>query len=98
MFVLLFSFQQWHLVFIGSGAYSASQGIEMIRQDVAQYIERRDGGVKCDPDNIYLSTGASNAIVVNDNILWQCNTSYLIKSIQVYSSSAFYNVAFKTAF
>lgn len=45
------------------GAYSVSQGIEMIRQDVAQYIERRDGGVTCDPDNIYLSTGASNAIV-----------------------------------
>lgn len=45
------------------GAYSTSQGIEMIRQDVARYIERRDGGIACDPDNIYLSTGASDAIV-----------------------------------
>ncbi|XP_073774412.1 alanine aminotransferase 2-like isoform X2 [Danio rerio] len=35
----------------------------MIRQDVARYIERRDGGIACDPDNIYLSTGASDAIV-----------------------------------
>ncbi|XP_063075765.1 alanine aminotransferase 2-like isoform X1 [Engraulis encrasicolus] len=45
------------------GAYSASQGIEVIRQDVSRYIERRDGGVPCDPDNIYLSTGASDGIV-----------------------------------
>lgn len=44
-------------------AYSTSQGIEMIRQDIARYIERRDGGITCDPDNIYLSTGASDAIV-----------------------------------
>ncbi|MGH0169077.1 UNVERIFIED_CONTAM: hypothetical protein FKN15_056155 [Acipenser sinensis] len=46
------------------GAYSASQGIECVRQDVAQYIERRDGGIPSDPNNIYLSTGASDAIVV----------------------------------
>ncbi|XP_061588497.1 alanine aminotransferase 2-like isoform X1 [Cololabis saira] len=45
------------------GAYSASQGIESVRQDVALYIERRDGGVPCDPDNIYLTTGASDGIV-----------------------------------
>nr|XP_014354123.1 PREDICTED: alanine aminotransferase 2-like [Latimeria chalumnae] len=46
------------------GAYSASQGIECIRQDVAKSIEQRDGGIPCNPDNIYLSTGASDAIVV----------------------------------
>ncbi|KAM7379498.1 hypothetical protein PAMP_005045 [Pampus punctatissimus] len=45
------------------GAYSASQGIDSVRQDVAHYIERRDGGVPCDPDNIYLTTGASDGIV-----------------------------------
>ncbi|XP_012738050.2 alanine aminotransferase 2-like isoform X1 [Fundulus heteroclitus] len=45
------------------GSYSASQGIESVRQDVARYIERRDGGVPCDPDNIYLTTGASDGIV-----------------------------------
>lgn len=48
------------------GAYSASQGIECIRQDVARYIERRDGGISSNPDNIYHSTGASEAIVVTD--------------------------------
>jgi len=47
-----------------SGAYSASQGIDSVRQDVGRYIERRDGGVPCDPDNIYLTTGASDGIVV----------------------------------
>lgn len=45
------------------GAYSASQGIEVIRQDVARYIQKRDGGIPSNPDNIYLSTGASDAIV-----------------------------------
>ncbi|KAI3374842.1 hypothetical protein L3Q82_021384, partial [Scortum barcoo] len=45
------------------GSYSASQGIDAVRQDVANYIERRDGGVPCDPDDIYLTTGASDGIV-----------------------------------
>ncbi|XP_024921839.1 alanine aminotransferase 2-like isoform X2 [Cynoglossus semilaevis] len=45
------------------GSYSASQGIESVRKDVALYIERRDGGMPCDPDNIYLTTGASDGIV-----------------------------------
>ncbi|XP_063155845.1 alanine aminotransferase 1 isoform X2 [Candoia aspera] len=45
------------------GAYSASPGIELIRKDVATFIQRRDGGIPSNPENIYLSTGASNAIV-----------------------------------
>ncbi|XP_047423735.1 alanine aminotransferase 2-like [Mugil cephalus] len=45
------------------GAYSASQGIEYVRKNVANYIKNRDGGIHSDPDNIYLSTGASDAIV-----------------------------------
>uniref|UniRef100_G3NDB1 alanine transaminase n=1 Tax=Gasterosteus aculeatus aculeatus TaxID=481459 RepID=G3NDB1_GASAC len=45
------------------GAYSSSQGIDCIRQDVARYIEKRDGGIPSNPDNIYLATGASDAIV-----------------------------------
>ncbi|XP_078526813.1 alanine aminotransferase 2 [Lissotriton helveticus] len=44
------------------GSYSASQGVNCIREDVAMYIERRDGGVPADPDNIYLTTGASDGI------------------------------------
>nr|XP_020447115.1 alanine aminotransferase 2-like isoform X2 [Monopterus albus] len=45
------------------GSYSPSQGIDSVREDVAHYIERRDGGVPCDPDNIYLTTGASDGIM-----------------------------------
>nr|XP_004656487.1 alanine aminotransferase 1 isoform X2 [Jaculus jaculus] len=45
------------------GSYSVSSGIQLIREDVAQYIERRDGGIPADPNNIFLSTGASDAIV-----------------------------------
>jgi len=46
------------------GAYSASQGIELIRNDVAHYIETRDGGVQADPNDIFLCTGASDGVVV----------------------------------
>ncbi|ETE72974.1 Alanine aminotransferase 2 [Ophiophagus hannah] len=46
------------------GSYSASQGINCIREDVAAYIERRDGGVPADPENIYLTTGASDGIAI----------------------------------
>ncbi|XP_037659121.1 alanine aminotransferase 1 isoform X2 [Choloepus didactylus] len=45
------------------GAYSISSGIQIIRQDVARYIELRDGGIPSDPNNVFLSTGASDAIV-----------------------------------
>ncbi|XP_068196633.1 alanine aminotransferase 2-like [Antennarius striatus] len=51
------------------GAYSASQGIEHVRQNVARYIERRDGGIPCDPDNIYLTTGASDGIMTMMKLL-----------------------------
>lgn len=47
-----------------SGAYTTSQGIDCVRHDVANYIQRRDGGIPSDPDNIYLTTGASDGIVV----------------------------------
>ncbi|XP_028329387.1 alanine aminotransferase 2-like [Gouania willdenowi] len=45
------------------GAYSSSQGIDAVREDVARYIERRDGGIPCDPAHIYLTTGASDGIM-----------------------------------
>ncbi|XP_072458852.1 alanine aminotransferase 1-like isoform X3 [Notamacropus eugenii] len=48
-----------------TGSYSASAGIQMIREDVARYIEHRDGGITSDPENIFLSTGATSAIMIN---------------------------------
>ncbi|XP_038662572.1 alanine aminotransferase 2 isoform X2 [Scyliorhinus canicula] len=44
------------------GSYSASQGLDCIRRDVAKYVETRDGGIPADPDNIYITTGASDGI------------------------------------
>ncbi|TKR62916.1 hypothetical protein L596_026817 [Steinernema carpocapsae] len=45
-----------------TGAYSQSNGIDVIRQHVAEYIQRRDGGIKSNPDDILLSGGASESI------------------------------------
>ncbi|KAK2512625.1 hypothetical protein Q9233_016154 [Columba guinea] len=46
-----------------AGAYSASPGIELVRQHVARFLQQRDG-VAADPQNIFLATGASDAIVL----------------------------------
>jgi aspartate/methionine/tyrosine aminotransferase len=45
----------------GTGAYSHSQGVLGIRQDVADFCASRDG-VPCDPDLIFLTNGASAGI------------------------------------
>ncbi len=46
------------------GSYSASPGVEVIRRHVAEYIERRDGGIKSHWSNIILCAGASEGIRV----------------------------------
>jgi alanine transaminase len=46
----------------GSGAYSHSKGVKLFREDVARFIEERDGGVPVDTEDIFLSNGASAAI------------------------------------
>ena len=48
------------------GAYSDSQGLEGIRNNVAKYISDRDGYAS-NPSHIYLTSGASEAIRVRDN-------------------------------
>lgn len=46
-----------------TGAYSHSQGLPLLRQHVAQFIQERDGGVvAADPELIFLTNGASSAI------------------------------------
>ena len=46
----------------GTGAYSHSQGAMPFREDIAKFIEKRDGGVKSDPNNMFMTNGASTAI------------------------------------
>ena len=50
-----------------SGAYSDSVGVEVIRRDIAKYIEERDGGIPCDYNDVFMSTGASDGIKVSNN-------------------------------
>ena len=38
--------------------------MEVIRQDIANYICKRDNGVPSNPDDIFLATGGSTAIRV----------------------------------
>jgi aspartate/methionine/tyrosine aminotransferase len=45
----------------GSGAYSHSQGAKSLRIDVANFIQQRDG-VPSNPNDIFLTNGASSAI------------------------------------
>ncbi len=43
------------------GAYTESQGIRVVREEVAEFLEARDGH-KADPDNIFLTNGASEGV------------------------------------
>eukprot|EP00743_Colponemidia_sp_Colp-15_P001019 GILK01001125.1.p1 GENE.GILK01001125.1~~GILK01001125.1.p1 ORF type:complete len:514 (-),score=88.66 GILK01001125.1:119-1618(-) len=45
----------------GIGAYSASQGLEVVRENVAKFIARRDG-FPSNPDDIFISDGASASV------------------------------------
>lgn len=45
----------------GLGAYSHSQGIKFILEDVAEFITKRDG-YKCDAKSVFLTQGASPGI------------------------------------
>lgn len=45
------------------GSYTDSTGLDVVRQDVAQFIQRRDG-IPSNPENIILTAGASEGIKV----------------------------------
>ena len=54
---------------IGSvGAYSHSQGVSQIRGNVAKFIQERDGHPS-NPDNIFLTAGASEGVKACLNIV-----------------------------
>lgn len=50
------------------GAYSQSQGAPGIRRSIAQFLERRDG-YSADPENIFLSAGASAGVNTLLNVI-----------------------------
>jgi len=50
-----------HLNINGTGPYCHSQGVEIIREEVANFIQQRDGH-KADPANIFLTNGASSGV------------------------------------
>jgi len=64
IFIILFTV--WTLGVIILGAYSDSPGIEVIRRQVAKFIEKRDSGIKSDWQNIILCAGASEGIRVKN--------------------------------
>lgn len=45
----------------GVGAYTDSRGVPLVREDVARFIEARDG-VHSNPEHIFLTDGASVAV------------------------------------
>jgi len=52
----------------GIGAYSHSKGVGLVRQDVADFIEERDGHA-ADPEHIFLTNGASDGVKTIINML-----------------------------
>ena len=46
----------------GTGAYSHSKGVEVVRKEVADFITERDGGHPANPEHIFLTDGASPAV------------------------------------
>lgn len=46
----------------GVGAYTESKGLSGVRQRVAQALKERDGGIDCNPDHLFLTNGASEAV------------------------------------
>ncbi len=45
----------------GLGAYSESQGLAQVRNDIAEFLQHRDG-VRGDPSQIFLTNGASEGV------------------------------------
>lgn len=46
------------------GAYTDSAGLKLVRESIAEFVQRRDDGVPCNADDIYLTAGASGGIKI----------------------------------
>jgi len=67
----------------GIGAYSNSQGFDFVINDVANFIEARDG-YKADPSNIFLTNGASEGIQMFLNTIIRNNMDGILLPIPQY--------------
>lgn len=74
----------------GTGAYSHSKGVLAFRKDVARFIEERDGGVPCEVEDLFLTSGASEgigmiltALIANES----CGVMIPIPQYPIYSAS-----------
>lgn len=65
------------------GAYSASKGAPGIRRSVAKFIEKRDG-FPADPENIFLSAGASGGVSTLLNVMCADENSGVLVPIPQY--------------
>ena len=62
----------------GTGAYSHSQGAPIFRDDIATFLKERDG-IDANPDDIFLTDGASDAIdMVFTALISSKNTGIMI--------------------
>lgn len=53
----------------GTGAYTHSQGLDFVREHIADFIKKRDDGTPAHPDKIFVTTGASSAVTTVLNML-----------------------------
>jgi len=74
----------------GSGAYSHSQGVPCFRDDIVAFLEERDGGIKSNPDAIFMTNGASSGIGMILGALMadgKCGAMIPIPQYPIYSAS-----------
>jgi aspartate/methionine/tyrosine aminotransferase len=67
----------------GTGAYSNSKGVEVVRQEVAQYIQERDGHA-AEVGNIFLTDGASPGVKAMLQLLIRDHTDGILVPIPQY--------------
>lgn len=65
------------------GAYTGSKGVALVRQHVAEFLERRDGYPE-DIENIYLTAGASAAIMTLFQIFFRSGQDGVLIPIPQY--------------
>jgi len=73
-----------------SGCYSHSKGISKFRDEVAAFVTKRDQGLYTDPEDIYLTNGASAGIVMVLNSLIadpSCGIMIPIPQYPIYSAT-----------